>query len=276
MTPTAYYNDNDQFAAAWLRNLIAANLIAPGEVDERSIRDVQPDDLRGFTQCHFFAGIGVWSHALRLAGWPDERPIWTGSCPCQPFSVAGGGKGFADDRHLWPDLFRLIRECRPVTILGEQVASRDGLHWLDLVYDDLEGAGYAVGAVDTSSALHGAPHIRQRLRWMAHANDSQRWAGMAGWNNRDRSAAGWNEGDCEPREHCEVGGMHARPGPTNGFWRDVDWLFCRGGKWRPIEPGIEPLVARASSRVGRLRAYGNAVDAQATAAFIEAVMDCLP
>ena len=85
----AYYNENNRFAAQWLRNLIAAGDIAPGDVDERSITEVRPDDLRGYTQCHFFAGIGGWSAALRLAGWPDDRPVWTGSCPCQPFSAAG-------------------------------------------------------------------------------------------------------------------------------------------------------------------------------------------
>jgi len=60
---TAYYNENDPTAAQWLRNLIAAGLIAPGDVDERSITDVRPADLRGYAQCHFFAGIGVWSRA---------------------------------------------------------------------------------------------------------------------------------------------------------------------------------------------------------------------
>ena len=113
--------------------------------------------------CHFFAGIGVWSYALRLAGWPDNRPVWTGSCPCQPFSSAGKGAGFTDERHLWPEFFRLIRECRPATVFGEQVASKDGLAWLDLVQNSLESAGYACGALDTCAAGVGAPHIRQRL-----------------------------------------------------------------------------------------------------------------
>jgi hypothetical protein len=88
----AYYNEIDPFSSAWLRELIKANLIAPGEVDERSIEQVEARDLRGFTQCHFFAGIGVWSYALRNAGWRDNEPVWTGSCPCPPFSSAGKKK----------------------------------------------------------------------------------------------------------------------------------------------------------------------------------------
>jgi DNA (cytosine-5)-methyltransferase 1 len=165
-----YYNEIDKFAAAWLRKLIAAGHIAPGEVDERDIRDVTPGDLRGFTQCHFFAGIGVWSYALRLAGWPDDRPVWTGSCPCQPFSAAGAGAGFTDERHLWPSWHHLIRVCRPPVIFGEQVASPDALRWFDLVQTDLEGEGYAVGAADLCAAGVGAPHIRQRLFFVADSS----------------------------------------------------------------------------------------------------------
>src|SRR3954469_9922734 len=129
--PRAYYNENDPGAAAWLRELIKDGLIALGDVDERSIVDVKGDDLEGYTQCHFFAGIGAWSYALRLAGWPDDEPVWTGSCPCTPFSAAGKRKGKTDKRHLWPFWFRLIAECRPRTIFAEQVSSRDGLAWLD-------------------------------------------------------------------------------------------------------------------------------------------------
>ena len=165
----SYYNEIDPFAAEMLRNLIAAGHIAPGDVDERSIEDVRPDDLRGYAQCHFFAGVGVWSYALRRAGYPDARPIWTGSCPCQPFSTAGKGAGFADERHLWPHFHWLIEQCRPPIVLGEQVASKDGLAWLDLVSADLEGSGYTSGAVDTCAAGFGAPHIRQRLYWVGHA-----------------------------------------------------------------------------------------------------------
>ncbi|EJX6942985.1 DNA cytosine methyltransferase, partial [Listeria monocytogenes] len=166
---TAYYNEIDPFAAQWLRNLIDAGHIAPGVVDTRSIEDVTANDLKGFTQCHFFAGIGVWSYALRRAGWPDDRPVWTGSCPCQPFSACGKRQGKDDERHLFPTWFRLISECRPNVIFGEQVASKDGLGWLDDVRDHLERAEYAFAGFDLCAAGFGAPHIRQRLFWVADA-----------------------------------------------------------------------------------------------------------
>ena len=164
-----YYNEIDPKAAAWLRELIKDGHIARGVVDERSIVDVRPDELMGYTQCHFFAGIGIWSYALRLSGWADDRPVWTGSCPCQPFSSAGRQKGTADERHLWPELRRLISECRPPVVFGEQVASRLGREWLAGVRADLEALGYAVGAADLCAASVGAPHIRQRLYWVAYA-----------------------------------------------------------------------------------------------------------
>jgi DNA (cytosine-5)-methyltransferase 1 len=168
-----YYNEIDPYAAQWLRNLIDAGHIAPGIVDERSITDVKPTDLAGYTQCHFFAGIGVWSHALRQSGWPDSRPVWTGSCPCQPFSTAGNQKGTDDERHLWPVWFNLIRECRPPVVFGEQVEAAIRHGWLDLVQADLEREDYACGAVGIPAAGVGAPHIRQRLYFVADTDSGE-------------------------------------------------------------------------------------------------------
>lgn len=171
-----YYNEFDTKAAAWLRELIKEGHIPNGEVDTRSIVDVQPADLRGFTQCHFFAGIGGWSLALQLAGWPSTEPVWTGSCPCQPFSVAGKGKGTEDERHLWPVFAELIRACKPPVAFGEQVASKAGREWLAGVFADLEGMGYQRAGADLCAAGVGSPHIRQRLYWVADARH-ELWRG---------------------------------------------------------------------------------------------------
>lgn len=170
-----YYNEIDPFASQWMRNLIESGLIGKGEVDERSIADVSPDELAGYQQCHFFAGIGTWSYALRQAGWPEGLEVWTGSCPCQPFSAAGKRQAHDDERHLWPEWFRLIRQCRPGVVLGEQVASKDGLAWLDAVQSDLEAEGYAFGALDICAAGFGAPHIRQRLYFVGYAEGGEQW-----------------------------------------------------------------------------------------------------
>lgn len=169
-----YYNEIDPKAAAWLRELMDCGFIPQGEVDERSIVNVHPDDLRGFTQCHFFAGIGGWSRALEIAQWPIDKPVWTGSCPCQPFSNAGAQLAENDPRHLWPAFFHLINIVRPPVVAGEQVASKLGREWLAGVRADLEGVGYAVGGADLCAAGVGAPHIRQRLYWVACADSKRR------------------------------------------------------------------------------------------------------
>lgn len=170
MSAWAYYNEIDPFAAARLRVHMAAGRIMPGVVDERSIEDVRPDDLRGFVQVHFFAGVGIWSYALRRVGWEDSREVWTGSCPCQPFSAAGKGKGFADERHLWPAMHWLVGQRRPVVVFGEQSASADANDWIDLVQTDVEAMGYAFGASAFPAASVGAPNIRDRTYWVAHTN----------------------------------------------------------------------------------------------------------
>lgn len=195
---TAYYNEFDPGAAAWLRELIRRGLIADGDVDERSIIDVRADDLRGYAQCHFFSGIGVWSYALRRAGWADDRTVWTGSPPCQPFSVAGRGAGTQDERHLWPVLFNLIRERRPVAFFGEQVEAAIRYGWVNLVQTDLEGCGYRVGAVGLPVAGFGGPHIRARLFFVADAGHKPTWrptdAGQAEGGRAFGESAGCGDG----------------------------------------------------------------------------------
>lgn len=221
----AYYNEINPYAAAWLRNLIDAGQIAPGDVDTRSIEDVRPTDLLGYTQCHFFAGIGIWSASLRAAGWPDARPVWTGSCPCQPFSTAGKGDGFADERHLWPAWFHLVRVCRPPAVFGEQVANGDGLTWIDLVHVDLEGEGYAVGATDLCAAGWGAPHIRQRLYFVAHPQRECVW----GEHREGTKPTSIVEGEAWKRKWSRV---DAGPGSTTGLVAHPHGDELRGGGGR--------------------------------------------
>lgn len=168
------YTDNEPFVCRWMEELIAQKHLPPGAVNETCIKELEAKDLDGFERVHFFAGIGGWAYALELAGWPRGYPVWTGSCPCQPFSAAGKRKGEEDSRHVWPDWFRLIRQCRPAIIFGEQVSSDDGYRWLAGVFADLEAEGYSVGAADLPACGVGAPHRRYRLYWVAYAGGTQR------------------------------------------------------------------------------------------------------
>jgi DNA (cytosine-5)-methyltransferase 1 len=246
----SYYNEFDPFAAQWLRELIKAGLIADGEVDERSITDVQADDLRGFTQCHFFAGIGGWSYALRLAGWPDDRPIWTGSCPCQPFSGAGLAHGVLDKRHLWPTFQYLISECVPTVVFGEQVESRDGREWLTGVRADLEDMGYAVGSADLCAAGVGAPQIRQRLYWVADRASRQ---------TRCQESADSVPVYENPWEKCEQQAGRC----CSDHERHL----------RRTKPGVRIVADGISINVARLSAIGNAIVPQVAQAFIESYLE---
>lgn len=252
----AYYNEIDPYAAQWLRNLIAKGLIAPGDVDERSIiADVRPDDLSGYTQCHFFAGIGVWSYALRLAGWPDDRPVWTGSCPCQPYSVAsvahGGAQGATDGRDLWPPWFRLIRESHPSDVIGEQVASAIQWGWWDRTKLDLESLGYACGASLLRADALGADHQRRRLFWVANA-DGERWEGY------------------QPRN-----GVPVRSGAPLSVHGDpfADARRALAGDYSGLLPDDGPSVAVERCAT---KGYGNAIVAPVAAEFIAAYMEATP
>ncbi|QOF94244.1 DNA cytosine methyltransferase [Novacetimonas hansenii] len=363
-----YYNEWDKPTAAWLHELGARHHLPAGHVDTRSIRDVHAGDVREFDQCHFFAGIGGWPLALRLAGY-ERLPCWTGSPPCQPFSVAGQQRGNDDERHLAPVWLDLVRECKPPILLGEQVEAAIRHGWLDDLFDALEREGYTCGAAVLPACSVGAPHIRKRLffgavrlddassarydrtisRSESQARDEARMCmsgeGCAAFRladahkgqcgrisdgegcQSDRTQTGWVEGDCVAQSHRQPDGLaypmlsgrpEGRAGagirpasrrsvsdrladtdnagpqrrqgvsecadeqparsrgveggpadPHHSFWSGADWIGCRDGKFRPVEPGIFPLVDGFPSRVGLLRGAGNAIVPQAAAAFIQ-------
>jgi DNA (cytosine-5)-methyltransferase 1 len=250
---TTLYNEWDAKTAAWLRELCKQGHVTNGVVDERSITELRGEDLRGYGRVHLFAGIAGWDYALRLAGFPDDRVVWTGSCPCQPFSAAGKRKGQADERHLWPEMFRLVRECRPDTIFGEQVASAVGHGWIDGVFADLEGIGYTCGAVVLGAHSVGAPHMRQRLWWVADAA-IKRVEKLVCVQARPTYQAG---------ESRQAVALDARMGNS-------EWMDLREGMG---EPGLFASSDGISEGMVRLRGYGNAIVPQVAAAFVRAFME---
>jgi DNA (cytosine-5)-methyltransferase 1 len=254
---SAYYNEFDKRNAAWLGELIADGLIAPGVVDDRPIQEVRASDLGGFAQCHFFAGIGGWSFALRLAGWPNDLPVWTGSCPCQSFSRLGAGRGFNDPRHLWPIFASLIAECRPAVIFGEQVEAAIGHGWLDLVQGDLEDAGYATWAAVFPAAAVGAPHLRDRLYFVG---DRGRFVADA---DRDRPVP----------KGADAGQGPAGAGVERHFWTGAERVRCGDGRSRLRRPGSRLVADGLPGRMALLRGAGNAIVPQQAAEFVRAYVE---
>lgn len=274
-TMTALYNDNEPFAAEWCRILIENGMLAPGEVSTLSVKDACNLNFDDYVQAHFFAGIGTWSYALRLADWPDRFPVWTGSCPCQPFSMARQDKTKDpndDPRHLWPDWRNIIESQKPPAIFGEQSASSDGRTWLGTVQADLEALGYTTAAADLCAAGIGSPHARQRLFFGAIHQGSQGEKLAHGIRQRLEK---------RPESDVEFGFVRderSAPG-TNGLvrgpWRKVRWVQCTDGAARPVGTGIRVLVDGTANRVPLIRALGNAIVPQVAATFIRAFMKSL-
>ena len=276
MSDDIYYNEVDPYLCQWLRNLIDAQELPAGTVDCRSVADVDPDQLATYKRVHLFAGIGLWELAARLAQWPDDVRLWTGSCPCQPFSVIGKKKATADARHLWPEMFRLVRNGRPPVVAGEQVAGPHGLRWFAGVQADLEAEGYVTTAVGLNAAMLGAPHQRHRLYWLGYTGGP----GLEG--------LGWNGASGEQSKR-----LHANPlRPASASSLSAPWLDDGHQPSRlswytattpveearhepgvsPVVDGYSPLLVHSGTRRRQLQAYGNAIVPQLAALFLSEFM----
>lgn len=264
------YNDISSDACLWLDRLICNDLIPEGDVLEFSITELGPDFCNGYTQCHFFCGIGGWPYALKLAGVPVDWNIWTGSCPCQPFSLANkDAKGFDDERDLWKDFFRLIKDGKPDFVFGEQVPTAASNGWLDRLCTDLQSEGYIVLASILSASLVGAPHYRKRLYWggvRAEVLDNpemfrQEWkrsVGYPSWGTGEKQVCSEELRDC---------------GST--FWSNAERLRGTEGKAFCMEPGMFPLANGVPNRMVKSVGYGNAIVPQVGALFVSSFFDTI-
>jgi DNA (cytosine-5)-methyltransferase 1 len=307
-----YYNEYDEYLAEWLRQLIKAGVLPEGDVDTRSILDVEASDLSGYRQCHFFAGIGGWPYALKLAEWPDDRFVWSGSCPCPPFSSVPTTKklcprcnkenpipdirrvGFftciwcyhswyEDERHLWPAFWPLIEKCRPTEVFGEQVAGRDGRIWLAGVRSTLEAIGYGVGAASMPSASVGAACLRYRLYWVAASTH----ATSMGYSSSCRFCTDKNARRSFTKKTQQALSESVAIRTINKEYRRIStkpgdeplaYGLPRGMGYVCPKPKKLPKIPKSTIKKawknyeGRLRGYGNAINPELAATFIRAYM----
>ena len=229
---------------------------------------------------------------------PDPDPdVIVGGFPCQPYSHAGHQRGKADPRHLWPEMARLVRECRPTWVVGENVTGITKLG-LDEVLSDLENEGYATRTFNIPACALGAPHLRQRLWIIAHADsDSESDVSLNGeqgqrklgkdmadpdWDDGGRGSCTQSQGREARMEHGSGGERCGKPDPdptmadTTGVQRKRSGAKRSGqgrseeasGGYRSsraaanyweTEPQVGRLVDGLPDRVPRLRALGNSI-----------------
>src|SRR3990167_8646252 len=124
-----------------------------------------------------------------VKGGAEDVDLICGGFPCQPFSQAGKRKGEEDDRYLWPEMLRVIREFRPQYVLGENVVGIVTMG-LDRVLSDLEGEGYAVQPIIVPACAVDAKHRRDRVWIVGHAAHAERWQGEDGTGNFEQGDDG--------------------------------------------------------------------------------------
>jgi len=192
---------------------------------------------------------------LRAEDITEPVDVICGGYPCQPFSLAGKRGGETDDRHLWPEYLRLIREIRPAWVIAENVVGHVSMG-LDQVLFDLENEGYACWTFVIPACAVNAPHRRDRV-WILGNTErgrlsrvARRWAGEKFKNGCQDVADTNSTGQQEQHPPCVAAtqGHGARPTDKE-----------RGKAWWSTEPTICRVAYGVPNRVDRIRALGNSV-----------------
>ena len=256
------------------------------------------------TVCDLFAGIGGFSLGLERSGmtikyqveineycnrilakhWPSVKrfqdirtigpdqigpvDVVCGGFPCQPFSLAGERKGAKDDRHLWPEMLRIITALRPTWVIGENTPGIINME-LDNVLADLEGAGYACQSFVIPACSIDAPHRRDRVWVVAHANGKRKQQPQG---DQPESRGRLGNGSEDVPDARQPGLPLPEPQKLHREGRREEGgaapEFCR---WTP-EPGMDRVAYGVPGRVDRLKALGNAVVPQVVEQIGRAIM----
>ena len=217
--------------------------------------------------------------------WRGTIDIVTGGFPCQPYSMAGKRRGKEDDRHLWPEMLRAIREIAPKYIVGENVlglTNWDGGMVFNEVYSDLEAEGYDVQAVVIPAAGKNAPHGRDRVWFIAHANsDGPQWLNSKHekytsktWINAFNDFEQAITTDSTSERGRQIDGT-GKSGLTNKKGSEHDWEnfptqspICGGDDGLPTE--LDDITF-SKWRAESVKAYGNAIVPQVAYEIFKAI-----
>ena len=204
--------------------------------------------------------------------------IITGGYPCQPFSVAGSQRGEKDKRHLWPEMFRLVKECKPTWVIGENVSGHIKLG-LDTVLQDLESEGYTVRAFSISASSVGANHQRERVWIIAYANmENTRQHGRriestwntesigsgtseeTQWSTNSNKINGSGEGATLVGESSDTNSQRLQGRrPEQQLRKDETERPTSWDGWWEFEPDVGRVANGIPKRVDRLKGLGNSL-----------------
>ena len=204
--------------------------------------------------------------------------IITGGYPCQPFSVAGSQRGEKDKRHLWPDMFRLVKECKPTWVIGENVSGHIKLG-LDTVLQDLESEGYTVRAFSISASSVGANHQRERVWIIAYSNmENSRQHGRrieSTWNTESIGSGTseetqWSTNSNQINGSSEGATLVGESSDTNSqrlqgrrseqqLRKDETERPTSWDGWWEFEPDVGRVANGIPKRVDRLKGLGNSL-----------------
>ena len=228
-------------------------------------------DIRTLTGEDFFAKTG-----LRTVD------VVSGGFPCQPFSTAGKRRGKEDDSYLWPEMLRVIRDLKPLAVVGENVAGIVSLA-LDQVLANLEGEGYACQAFIVPAAGVGAWHRRARVAILAYSDSIRQQPEYSKARKKNRDETRINStlpsGAKEPVSNAE--GIRFRKSrkrdaakqPTLRELSELSACCMRGEGWAGDEPGVGRVADGVPHRVDRIRCLGNAVVPQQFYPFFAALAE---
>ncbi len=242
------------------------------------------------------AGSPKPNHQSASRDGPGKIDLITGGFPCQPFSQAGKRDGRSDDRHLWPEMLRVIRLFKPTWIAAENVRGllsiEDGVVF-EQVCTDLEDSGYAVQSVIIPAVAVDANHRRDRVWIVAHRQDPR--VARGNWKQRDDDGRGRKRLRDQGRSGSHDGSEDvANPGCRRLSTREQESRKersdCSASKRTcPTAPGVaiggrtpkwlpEPNVGRVADgvprRVDRLKCLGNAIVPQVAEQIFTAIKEC--
>lgn len=180
---------------------------------------------------------------LKTFQYDGKIDLLTAGFPCQPFSTAGKRKGDKDDRYLWPDVLRVIKQSKPEWILLENVPGI--INWLDPILEDLENQGYTWWAYLVAASSIGAPHKRERLWIVAHSNSQRCDERGDHWKKRSIQA-NWEQ-------YMEE---------IQSKWPQFisqSWKIMQANEWLSANAGFSRIHDGLPNRVDRIKGVGNAV-----------------